>query len=39
MIQRPRRLRQNQNIRRMMQETRLTVENLIMPFFSVVVQV
>jgi porphobilinogen synthase len=33
MIQRPRRLRQNLNIRRMMQETRLSTDNLIMPLF------
>lgn len=33
LIQRARRLRQNQNIRRMVKETSLTVDNLIMPLF------
>lgn len=32
---RPRRLRQNENLRRMIRETRLSVDNLIMPLFIV----
>jgi porphobilinogen synthase len=32
---RPRRLRQNENFRRMIRETRLSVDNLILPMFSV----
>ncbi|MEJ2038141.1 MAG: porphobilinogen synthase [Desulfosarcinaceae bacterium] len=32
---RPRRLRQNENLRRMVRETRLSVDNLIMPLFVV----
>jgi porphobilinogen synthase len=32
---RPRRLRKNENLRRMMRETRLSVDNLIMPLFVV----
>lgn len=32
-LYRPRRLRQNENFRRMVQETRLSLNNLVMPFF------
>jgi porphobilinogen synthase len=32
-IYRPRRMRQNENFRRMIRETRLSVDNLVMPFF------
>lgn len=32
-LYRPRRLRQNENFRRMIQETRLSLNNLVMPFF------
>ena len=34
-IQRPRRLRRNENLRRMVRETRLSVDDLIMPLFVV----